>query len=56
MGADFYPMGDAGKKIVWSLDVGIIELYGYQLQVGDRIAMCSISRMVDGEWVEVWST
>ena len=56
MGADFYPMGDAGKKIVWSLDDEIVELYGYQLQVGDRIAMCSISRMVDGEWVEVWST
>lgn len=55
MGADWYPMGDVGKKIVWSVDAGIIELYGYQLQVGDRIAICSISRKVDDEWVEVWT-
>lgn len=55
MGVDLYPRGDAGKKIVWGVDAELIELYGYQLQVGDRIAMCSISRMVDDEWVEVWT-
>lgn len=55
MGDDWYPMGDVGKKIVWSVDAEIIEIYGHQLQVGDRIAICSISRKVDGEWVEVWT-
>lgn len=55
LGADLYPMGDVGKKIFWSVDAEIIGIYGYQLQVGDRIAMCSISRKVDGEWIEVWS-
>lgn len=56
MGADMFPKGDVGKKIVWDVDAELVELYGHQLQVGDRVAICSISQEVDGKWIEVWTS
>lgn len=55
MGVDLYPMREPGKKIVWDIDAELIEMYGYQLQVGDKIAVCSISRKVGDKWIEVWT-
>lgn len=43
------------RSVSWGVEAGSFEDYGVQVQVGDEISITSIFRMIDGDWVEVWT-
>ena len=43
------------RSINWGVEEEFFEDYGVQVQVGDEISLTSIFRMIDGDWVEVWT-
>lgn len=43
------------RSISWGIEAASFEDYGVQVQVGDEISVTSIFRMIDGDWVEVWT-
>ena len=55
MGSNWRVDSIVGSKLEWIVEAVLFEDYGYQLQVGDKIAICSISRRVGSEWIEVWT-
>lgn len=50
-------VGDVGttRSVSWGIEAASFEDYGVQVQVGDEISIASIFRMIDGDWVEVWT-
>lgn len=43
------------RSVSWGIEAASFEDYGVQVQVGDEISVTSIFRMIDGDWVEVWT-
>lgn len=55
MGVKVYGDVSTKRSIDWGISTESFEDYGEQVQVGDEISLTSIFRMIDGDWVEVWT-
>ena len=55
MGVKVYGDVSTTRSIDWGISTESFEDYGEQVQVGDEISLTSIFRMIDGDWVEVWT-
>lgn len=55
MGEKVYGDVSTTRSVDWGVSSESFEDYGVQVQVGDKISITSIFRMIDGDWVEVWT-